>query len=132
MADDFEQQDWVKFGVAAALTKQYSADQREFLERLAQMLENALADATEITRRGGLFSKKTVQSVTVTFGENRYTLEDRGRGPLHAVRTHVVRGIALKSEEIPVQEWLEELSLLLEQQARTSQAAREALARLVD
>src|SRR5579884_3821418 len=93
MADDFEQQDWVRFGVAAALSKQYAADQRVFLDLLAQMLESALPNETEIGRRGGLFSKKTVQRVTVQMGDNRYTLEDPGRGPLQATRTHIVRGI---------------------------------------
>ena len=33
MQDDIEQQDWMKFGVAALLSKQYAADQRVFLER---------------------------------------------------------------------------------------------------
>ena len=30
MSDSFEQQEWVKFGVAATLSKQYAADQRMF------------------------------------------------------------------------------------------------------
>ncbi|HZP82844.1 MAG TPA: hypothetical protein VFB21_14485 [Chthonomonadaceae bacterium] len=131
MSDAFEQQEWVKFGVAATLSKQYAADQRMFLELLAQMLESALPDEAEIGRRGGLFSKKTVQRVTVTLGDNRYTLEDPGRGPLRASRTHIVRGIALKTEPIPVEDWLKELGAALDERARTSAAAREALARLV-
>ncbi len=131
MQDDFEQQEWVKFGVAATLSKQYAADQRDFLELLAKMLESALPDETEIGRRGGLFSKKTVSRVAVALGENRYTLEDPGRGPLRATRTHIVRGIALKTEEIAVQDWLAELGAALDERARTSAQAREALARLV-
>jgi len=131
MADDFEQQDWVRFGVAAALSKQYAADQRVFLDLLAQMLESALPNETEIGRRGGLFSKKTVQRVTVQMGDNRYTLEDPGRGPLQATRTHIVRGIALKTEPIPVQTWLEELGAALDAHARTNAAAREALSRMI-
>jgi hypothetical protein len=129
--DEFEQQDWVKFGVAAALSKQYAADQRVFLELLAQMLEGALPGETEVGRRGGLFSKKTVQRVAVTLGDNRYTLEDPGRGLLQATRTHIVRGIALKTEPIPVQEWLEEMGAALDERVRTNAAAREALARMV-
>ena len=132
MADDLEQQEWFKFGMAATLAKQYAADQRVFLERLAKMLESALPDATEIGKHGGLFARKTVNRVTVTFGEDRYTLEDEGRGPLRATRIHVVRGIALKTEELPVAGWLQELGALLDEQARQSQQAREALARLVD
>ena len=131
MGADFEEQDWLKFGVAAALSKQYAADERVFLELLAQMLERALPNEVEIGKRGGLFSKKTVQRVSVILGDNRYTLEDPGRGSLRAARTHIVRGIALKTEEIPVQEWLEELGAGLEARAHTSAAAREALSRMV-
>lgn len=131
MSDEFEQQEWVKFGVATTLSKQYAADQRDFLERLAQMLERALPDTTEVRRKGGLFSKKTVQKVTVALGENRYTLEDTGSGPLQASRTRVVRGIALKTEPVAVQDWLAELGAELDTQAQTNAAAREALSRLV-
>lgn len=131
MSDAFEQQEWVKFGVAAALSKQYTADQRFFLEMLAQMLEGALPGETEIGRRGGLFSKKTVQRVAITLGENRYALEDPGRGPLQATRTHIVRGIALKTEPMPIEDWIVEMGAALDERARTSAAAREALSRLV-
>lgn len=131
MADDFEQQEWMKFGVAATLSKQYAADQRVFLELLAAMLAGALPEEAEIVKRGGLFSKKTIAKVVVAFGDYRYTLEDPGRGPLLASRTRIVRGIALKTEQIPVEEWLAELSANLDERARTSAAAREALSRLV-
>src|SRR5438128_675541 len=96
MSDPFEQQEWVKFGVAATLSKQYAADQRMFLDLLARMLEGALPDEAEIARKGGLFSKKTVQRVSLQIGTDRYTLEDPGRGPLRATRTKIVRNIALK------------------------------------
>jgi hypothetical protein len=131
VSDEFEQQDWVKFGVAASLAKQYGADQRTFLELLASMLEAALPGEAEVTRHGGLFSKKTIGRVAVSLGENRYALEDPGKGNLRATRTRIVRGIALKTEELPVQDWVTELGAFLEERARTSQAAREALSRLV-
>ena len=131
MSDAFEQQEWVKFGVAATLSKQYAADQRMFLDLLAQMLEGALPGEVEIGRKGGLFAKKTVQRVTVTIGDYRYTLEDPGRGPLVATRIRIVRGIALKTETIPVEEWLAELGAALDERAGASAAAREALARMI-
>ena len=87
MSDEFEQQEWVKFGVASALAKQYGADQRLFLDLLARMLESALPGETHIDRRGGLFSKKTVQRVAVTMDGMRYTLEDPGVGSLRAAQT---------------------------------------------
>ena len=131
MSDPFEEQEWMKFGVAATLSRQYADDQRAFLELLASMVERALPDETEIQKRGGLFSKKTVQRVQVTLNENRYVLEDPGHGALQASRVRVVRGIALKTEFVPVEEWLAELGSTLEERARTSAAAREALSRMV-
>jgi len=130
MSDPMEEQEWFKFGMAATLCKQYAADQRMFLELLAQMLEQALPEETEIGRKGGLFSKKTVQRVTVLMGTDRYTLEDPGRGALRATKTRIVRGIALKTEEIPIEEWLADLGVALDERARSNKAAREALAKL--
>ena len=132
MSDDFEQQAWVKFGVAAELSKQYAADERQFLERLAVMLESALPGEIDVTRKGGLFSKKTVQRVSVTMGDHRYLLEDPGRGPLQTARMKIVRGIALKTEAMTVADWLAELGDLLDERASASAQTRAALARLVD
>ncbi len=132
VTDDFEQQEWLKFGVAATLSKQYATDQRTFLDLLATMLETALPQDVEVGRRGGFFAKrKTVQRVSVMLGDDRYTLEDPGHGNLQATRTRIVRGIALKTETISVQEWVQELGSILDERARTSAAAREALSRLV-
>jgi hypothetical protein len=64
-------------------------------------------------------------------GDDRYILEDPGHGNLQATRTRIVRGIALKTETISVQEWVQELGSILDERARTSAAAREALSRLV-
>ena len=132
MSDEFEQQAWVRFGVAAELSKQYAADERQFLERLAAMLESALPGEIDIDRKGGLFSKKTVQRVSVTLDDYRYLLEDAGRGPLQAVRVKIVRGIALKTETLSVADWLAEIGELLDERARASAQTRAALARLVD
>lgn len=131
MSDDFEQQEWLKFGVAATLSKQYAADERQFLEQLAVMLESALSGEIDITRKGSFFTKKRVQRVMVTFGDNRYTLEDQGRGPLQAAKIRIVRGIALKTESMTVPDWLTEIGAALDERARTSAQARAALSRLV-
>lgn len=128
MSDAFEEQAWVKMGVAAALLKQVAEAQKTFLEEFATMLENALPGEAEVTRKGALFSKKTAQKVVVTLGENRYTLEDRGRGPLHAMVTHIVRGIALKTEDITLEEWLAILGAELEARLQISAEARDAIA----
>lgn len=131
VADEFEEQAWVKFGVAATLSKQFAADQRSFLENVAKLLEGMLPEETEINRRGGIFSKKTVHRITATLGEDRFILEDHGHGSLQASRVRVVRGIALKTQPIAIEDWVTALSDHIDERAKTSQAARDALARLV-
>src|SRR5579872_5168238 len=120
MSDDIEQEDWLRLGVAATLSRQYAADQRRLLESLGDMLEKALPEATRVERRGGLFSPMKTTAVRVDLGENRYELQDQGRGALRAARVHVVRGIALKSTEMPVEDWLTELGAALDERARAS------------
>lgn len=126
-----EEEGWLKVGVAAALAKEYGSDQRRLLESLASMLDGVLPNETEVRRRGGLFSRKAVHSVRVHLGDYSYTLEDAGKGPLRGTRVRIVRGIALKTEEMPVEEWLEALGEALEDHAQTNGTARAALSRFV-
>ncbi len=125
-----EGEDWERVGVAAALAKQYAADEREFLVLLATFLEGSLPNETVIERRGW-FGKKTIVRVVVTFHDYTYALDDPGRGSLVATRARVVRGVALKTEQLAVPEWIELLSAGLDQRVSTSQAAREALSKLL-
>jgi hypothetical protein len=130
VADDLELDPGLRLGVAAALSRKYAADQRDFLDLLGQMLETALSEETRVERGGGLFARKTVRRVIVELGEHRYQLE-AGKGALTASRTRLVRGIALKTEPIAVEQWLEELGEALDERVRVNAAARTALARLV-
>ena len=131
MSDEFENREWVRLGVAGSLARQYALDQRSLLPLLASLLESAAPNETTVLRRGGLFSKKIVCGVKITLNDLTYTMEDPGRGAMRAERVHVVRGIALKTEQIPVEEWVEEVSEHLEQRAATSAAARNAMERLI-
>ncbi len=126
MADDLEGEGWARLGVAAALGREYAADSRAFLPFLAKLLQGAMPDETEL-RTQGLFRKSLV-GVSVDLGGTRYAVDDPGRGPLAAVRTQVVRGIALKSEPIAMPDFLAELEAILETRAAENARARSALA----
>ena len=120
-------------GVAGALGRAYAQDARTFLPLLAQVLQGALPDETQVERRGGLFQRdKPVRKVTVTLGDQTYTLEDAGRGPLAAQRAKAVRGITLKTEALPVEEWLADLSAEIAARAQQSEKAFFALKNLLD
>lgn len=129
MADDLEGQGWARLGVAAALSREYANDSKAFLGFLANLLKSAMPDETEIRTRG-LF-KKTVEGVVLDLGERRYVIEDPGRGPLAASRVQVVRGIALKTESISVEECLAELEATLTIRAGENAKARAALGQML-
>lgn len=125
MADDLEDRSWARMGVAAALGREYAAEGKTFLEFLARLLKSTMPDETEVATKG-LF-KKSVQGVTVDLGDTRFTIQDPGKGPLAASRAQVVRGIALKTEPISVEECLRELEIALESRANENARARQAL-----
>ena len=100
-------------------------------DQLAGLLQTILPEDTKVDHAGGLFSKKSVKRVAVTLGDTRYTLEAEGHRPLAASRTRIVRGIALKTEPVTVDEWLAELGAALDERAKTSAATRAALSRIV-
>ena len=129
MADELEDQGWARLGVAAALGREHAADGKAFLPFLARLLRGAMPDETDV-RTQGLF-KKSVVGVSVDLGGTRYAVEDPGRGPLAAVRTQVVRGIALKTEPIPMADLLAEIEAALEARAVENAQARSALARML-
>ena len=122
-------------GVAGAvrrLADSYAQDARGFLPLLAGFLQAALPDVTAIERKGGLFQKvKPIHKITVTLGEDVYTLEDTGRGAPVTQRTKIVRGIRLKTEAVPTDEWLAALSAEIGHHAQRNEAAFFALRELM-
>ncbi len=119
----------VRLGVAAALSRGYAEDARAFLLFLAQLLEDSLPEDTEILRQGVF--KKEVVGLAITLGADRYRFEHVGKGGVCASRAHIVRGISLKTEEIPVEQALTELADALETRVASNARARTALAGLL-
>ncbi len=116
----------------AASLRADKADLRTFLEALAVKMEGSLPDYTRVTRQGSIFSReRTVKEVMVSLGDYQYRIGRERQGPLVAVRAHVVRGIVLKTEQIPVDQWIEELSEALAQLAGYSAQSRAALERFL-
>jgi hypothetical protein len=109
------------------------ADARDvdvFFEVLVAKLADALPEQVEI-ERGGLLGRGAPKAVTVTLGDRRYDAErDRKRVACH--RRTIVRGIALKSEELDVAAWVDALSADLVDEAARSERARTALQTLLD
>jgi len=122
----------LRFEILASSLRADLSDTRLFLAALAEKLGGALPQQCVVERRGGMFSKeKPVHKVSVELGEHRYVIEHTGRGGLRAARTRVVRGIALKTDELPVDEWIDGLSRDLALYAARNQQTRLAVERLL-
>jgi hypothetical protein len=115
----------------AASLRADATDTAAFLDALAARLEGALPGQVEVQRKGGLFGGgKRVRRIAVRLGDSHYEIEGE-HGALVARRRNVVRGIALKSEELGVDAWIEGLSADLLALAQRSEQGRLALQRLL-
>ena len=112
----------------AASLRADATDMRAFMEALAAKLAGALPTQTTVVRQSGLFSHEhPVKEVAVTLGDNQYRIVRERQGPLSAQRAKIVRGIVLKTDAIPIEQWIEEVAESLAQEAGRSAQARAAL-----
>ena len=118
--------------LVAASLRADAADLDAFVEALAVRLEGALPGQVEVERKGGLLgANKRVRRIEVTLGDQRYEVEvDRGR--VTCRRRSVVRGIALKTHELDLDDWIDALSRDLVEEGERSERGRQALARLLE
>jgi hypothetical protein len=125
MPDDFD--------LVAASLRADAADSRGLAEALAVRLETALPRQTRVERRSRrlLSREKTVRSIEVEAGENRYALRVDERGGLETMRSAAVRGIVLRNDPLPLDAWIDSLARDIAEQARVSEHGREALERLL-
>jgi hypothetical protein len=117
--------------VLAASLRADTSDTAVFLEALATKLEDALPGQVAVERKGRLFGgPKRVRRIEVRAGDTHYEIEAEG-GVASARRRTVVRGIALKSEDLALDAWIDELSGDLLALAQRSEQGRIALQRLL-
>ncbi|MGH7609109.1 MAG: hypothetical protein ACREOD_04080 [Candidatus Dormibacteria bacterium] len=119
------------FDRLAAALQADSRDLSTFIEVVATKFAEALPGRTRVERQGGLLARsKRVHRVSLDLGEFRFELE-QARGEVVARCTKVVRGIALKTEALGLDQWLGRLAQALADQASSSSQDRVALERLL-
>ncbi len=112
----------------AASLRASSTDIKAFMEALAVKFEGSLPNATMVTRQSGLFAREhPVKEITVRLGDYAYRISKEKQGPLVTHRVKVVRGIVLKTEQVPLPQWIEELAAALAEEASHSEEAHAAL-----
>jgi hypothetical protein len=118
--------------VLAAALRMDDQETGDLLEFLAQKLELSLPQSTTIARGGSFLAKKRlVKEITVRFNDYHYQIVRDRLGSPSAKVMKLVRGVVLKTTEIPVDQWIEEVAQQLVQLARQSSQARTALNKFV-
>lgn len=117
----------------AASLRADTSDLKAFLEVLAVKLEGALPHQTTVTRQSRLFSReRPVREILITLGDYQYRItRDQQGTSLTTARAKVVRGIVLKTDQLVMEQWIEELAEGLALQASQSDQARKALERFL-
>jgi hypothetical protein len=117
-----------EFDLSAAWIRRAQGDLKAFMEGFAERLAGAIPERVTVERkRDGLFSKTShVVSVAVRMDANLYSLM-LDAGQIAASRVKVVRGVALKSEALPVPEWLKALHRDIQALAEHAGSARDVI-----
>lgn len=117
----------LSFDVLAASLRQDTRDLAVFCEVLAKKLEEAVPAFVRIERQGGLFQKNPpVRRLIVTLEPWQYILENQ-RGRVSTTRVKMVRGVAIKSDPMELNPWIDALSQELVEVASHESQARESL-----
>jgi hypothetical protein len=119
------------FDLVAASLRADARDMHAFVEALAEKLSLAVPAHVRV-ERGRSFGKrmKPLRRLTVDFPEERFELDATGGSPA-TTRSAVVRGIALRTEPLPLKTWIDELARAVAREAEQTEQGRAALERLL-
>jgi hypothetical protein len=107
-----------------------SKDIKTYLELLAEKLTATYPGQVRVEKRGLLPGTKTVRRIVVLLGDDRYTIET-DNWAITCLRSSMVRGVALKNDQLALDAWIDELSRSVVRQAEESEQGRLALERLL-
>ena len=98
------------FDMQAAWLRRFKADAESNLKAFALRLKEAMPELVMIHESRGFFSGSgKIKGVTVSLGDNRYSLAVE-RGTLKASVAMVVRGITLSTKTVDPSEWFHRLA----------------------
>ncbi len=118
--------------VVAAALRMARHETGDLLEFLAKKLEQSLPQNTTVTRGGWFLSKKhPILEIIVRFDDYHYQIIRERHGSFTAKVMKLVRGVVLKTTEVPIDQWTYEVAQQLAQLAERSAQARDALNKFV-
>ena len=130
MQEDFDES--MKVDVLAASLRMEGKQSGDAMENLAKKLELCLPEHVTISRDGWFLSKtKPVKDLLVQFDNFHYQLTREKSGSITARQMKIVRGVALKTTEISLDQWIDGLAGEMAELAKKNSQTREALSRLI-
>lgn len=117
------------FDLVAASLRADAEDLGVFAEALASKLEQSLPGRC-LVERSGLLGRGAVRRLVVELGSDRYELL-HDHGELSTRRSSVVRGIALKTEDLDIDRWIDALAAEVVSEAERSGRGRVSLEKLL-
>lgn len=114
--------------ILAAALRSDQAQSADLVEFLAKQFEAMLPEHTSVTRGGWfLSSEKPVKELVIRFDDFHYQLLQEKKGLVSARELKVVRGVALKTNEINMDQWIQRVADNLSKLAEGNSKARQAL-----
>ena len=130
--EDDELDPALQFEVLAAKLKIDHGASGDLLEMLAKMLESSYAGGTKVSRGGWMLSKnKPVNELTVRFDDWQFQISREKHGTVNARSMKLVRGVALKTNEISMEQCIDEIIKEIVKLAEKNSQTRNALNKFV-
>jgi hypothetical protein len=119
------------FDMLAASIRADASELGSFLNVLGRKLIDALPGQVTLVREKKRFREsEKIQRIELSLEDLRFEIEDGG-GRLVAMVSHIVRGMRLRSDEVPLDAWIDQLSKKLAEAAANSAKSRDAIAGLL-
>ncbi len=128
--DEFDQA--LQLDVLAASLQSDTAQAKDMLEQLAKMLQAAVPEAVTIERGGWFMSKdRPLQELNVRFDDFQFQIVRQKHGSLSASSKKLVRGVVLKTNEISIEQCIEDILANLKTMSEKNAQTRRALNKFV-
>jgi hypothetical protein len=119
---------WESTSVAAVLAQRNGEDLATLLEDLAGLLSNVVPNA-KVERT--LFRRR-VRAVRIPLGDTVYLLRRGSDGRFETFRQQAVRGVVIRTDPMPLEEFLAELGAAIDSELRRSEHGHEVLKTWLD
>jgi len=120
-----------QFDLLAASLRADAVDLKAFVEALAAKLGESFPSRVRVERKGGVLrGKGRVRKLVVRLGESEFELAS-DEGQISCSRRVMVRGIALRTEQLGIEQWIDALATELLAEAGTTESDRLALEQML-